>query len=535
MIPRTGGINITIIYFLTVIFGFAVIEDSCGWSTTRTTSFTKSRHLDYDSLSYFFRNTRRYNQYYSITSALESYQITTPIIIPKISSSLSSSSSDRNATEICIDWMNLNNRQQFHEDSNITFNDGYYAINSNNTNRVCPISSDALDKDDSQQHFKQQFTYTHMPLYPLPSVTVPDVTNHNVTFWNVERRNIRMVLDLEEKAMITPQFDQLMCVVLQAKDTGRIASIGTVVRILHIEKELRHDNTLSDVHTGRTTNYRRIIVTCVPVGIANKIDVINPIASTREHRFRYPDEYLIAAIQYRNISNFKEDMMMNDESMMSICSQIQSNLHIVFLLYRTNRIVTHNWPPVMISRIQSMADFDDSGVLVGLNSLTSDSQIFTSTEFWTIVQLWQSLCETVRAVHEMMMISERNEFMVDAAIRNSLGGPLQLPVHMEDLLPSQRRNIEQRESAAQQQWVQLQLDPCIDFQILLSLQKDNDRYYYLSQMIVRERRRLEDVIRSAKNPDSDTTITSSVDNENPVIEVNEATVRKGAWFNDEYW
>lgn len=178
-----------------------------------------------------------------------------------------------------------------------------------------------------------------------------------------------------------------------------------------------------------------------------------------------------------------------------------------------------------------MSKFDDFESLIrNPNDDDDDSGVLTTTEFWSAVQLWQTLCETIRMVYETTLTAERNEYMVNAAIQNGNGGPLQLPIHLEDLIPTDRRHVEQMERTAQQDWQQLQLEPCIDFQILLSLRHDHDRFDYLSQMIARERQRLEnDMVQ-----DSDRACTE--ERSDPSVERPDTPpVRRGAWFNDDYW
>jgi hypothetical protein len=91
-----------------------------------------------------------------------------------------------------------------------------------------------------------------MPLYPIPAVHVPDRANMDCTLWNMERRNIQMALDLEldissssNNASVVDataaMTKGLFCLVLQAKDTGRIVNVGTIVRILHMKKEPKYD------------------------------------------------------------------------------------------------------------------------------------------------------------------------------------------------------------------------------------------------------------------------------------------------------
>jgi hypothetical protein len=188
----------------------------------------------------------------------------------------------------------------------------------------------------------------------------------------------------------------------------------------------------------------------------------------------------------------------------------------------------------MISRIKSMTEYDESVLYLSSSSI-DDTVIYTPTEFWSMVQLWQTLCETVRTVYEMILMADRNEYMVEATLRAGTG-PLQLPIHIEDLLPSDRRYIEQMERTKHQQWVELQLDPCIDFQILLSLSNDRDRFYYFAQMITRERQRLEDMIqRSAATTTADKMAPNNDEVDMRTEKDSATSIRKGAWFNDEYW
>ena len=525
------GFTITIRFLILFICSTGV-KEGCGWTAT-TTSFLQIRR-NHGSGRWWWLH------YQYLTSAMEEgYPIPTPIPLSSLSGR-----DQRNRTSKFIQWMDLQDATTTPE------HDSNYLVRNN---------KESIHGGATKVHCR-------MPLYPLPSVTIPDVTNENVTFWNVERRNIQMVLDLEQPPPPTAVAGRccdprpLLCVVLQAKDTGRIASVGTVVRIVHLDKELKYDRRTTTTTTRSSDDdddddggippqdlfhptstssddYRRIVVTCVPVGIATNITVVNPQASTREHRLRYPNDYLSAMIEYQDLSSSSSSMSeVCDDSdelskMKSISRQIRNDLNAVLTMYRSNPIVTRNWPPIMISRIQSMSNFDDFESLIrNPNDDDDDSGVLTTTEFWSVVQLWQTLCETIRMVYETTLTAERNEYMVNAAIQNGNGGPLQLPIHLEDLIPTDRRHVEQMERTAQQDWQQLQLEPCIDFQILLSLRHDHDRFDYLSQMIAQERQRLEnDMVQ-----DSDRACTE--ERSDPSVERPDTPpVRRGAWFNDDYW
>ena len=87
-----------------------------------------------------------------------------------------------------------------------------------------------------------------------------------------------------------------------------------------------------------------------------------------------------------------------------------------------------------------------------------------------------------------MLSANRNELMI-----NSITGPLNLPIHLEDLEPTVRRKVEQMEIEAQKNYLELQMDPCLDFQVLLSLTSYRERIHWLMQRVAAERQRLETV------------------------------------------
>ena len=87
-----------------------------------------------------------------------------------------------------------------------------------------------------------------------------------------------------------------------------------------------------------------------------------------------------------------------------------------------------------------------------------------------------------------MLSIHRNELMVEAA---AALGPLKLPIHLEDLPPSVQRQVQMMEVEFQKQFLELGMDPCLDFQALISLPDTRKRVLCLSHWIARERRRLE--------------------------------------------
>jgi hypothetical protein len=478
-----------------------VMPSSLSWTRNHATS--KSRppeqiHHHHHHHRYSLLSTQRY---FHLTSAIEEERV-----IPD--------DDDNNSGEQ-IQWLDL---QQF---SNQTM-----------------TSTKLQDMDDVE---RGSWIET-MPLYPLPAVHVPDRANMDCTLWNMERRNIQMALDLELDISLSSSKSSvvdataamtkgLFCLVLQAKDTGRIVNVGTIVRILHMRKEPKYDVPAVDL-TGRnndSSHYRRVILTCTPVAIADILQIENPYAALTEYRYRHPNEYLMATVQYRKEININDSTRLKSDAALimeqSLCCQIQENFNRVRSLYFDTKIATQDWPPQMVFKLQSGNDT--------LPCITSPTLLLSPVTFWSMAQSWQSLCDTVRTAHEMILVANRNEYMVDAAIRQG-GGPLQLPVHVEDLRRIEdRRFVLELERTAQQQWLDMQLDPCIDFQMLLTFRNHGDRLHYFSKMVERECCRLEDL--ASHEQRNTETASRQLQDDDCNNQVKNDPIQKGAWFNDDYW
>jgi hypothetical protein len=357
-------------------------------------------------------------------------------------------------------------------------------------------------------------TTVMMPLYPLSATYLPDRTV-NCTLRNTEPRNIQMALDLEHNL-----HDRRFCVVLRAVDTGRIASVGTVLRVLDMDKETTSSDTAA---LDDQQQFKRIIVTCVPEAVVDIVSVENPHASALEYRLRHPTEYLRAAVRHRTPLPVDERSGGNDVSACYnlLCQRIQEDYNVVRTIY-LDGIGTDDLPSFSVGKLA------DALTPMSVTNLT------TEKEFWQAANVWQSLCETIREGRQLALAADRNELLVDAAIRKG-GGPLKLPIHIEDLLPEDRKRVQDLELRAQQTWLHIKLDPCLDFQVLLSLSDQTDRLEYFSKMVARERQRLEELVITLKHE-------QQRDNESEIGPSGETSTpprldppQKGAWFVDDDW
>lgn len=301
-----------------------------------------------------------------------------------------------------------------------------------------------------------------IPLYPLGATYLPSGTNQ--TLVNVEPRNVKMAQDL----ISSPS--PLFCAVLRASDTGRIANIGTLLRILDAEEQTYEDGSVA-----------RIRLTCRAEELVEICEVLNPEAFSAENRLRRSPEYLRARVQklstaIKGAADKESEMIENETEKMKI------NFNMIKTIYQLN-IGSEGFPPSTLYRLgNGMAAWNWS-------SLGSEEL------FWQAAQEWQSVCHTIQQGKQAMLSTNRNELMVEAAI--AAGGALKLPIHLEDLSPQDRRRVQAMEVAAQNEYLEMAMDPCLDFQALVSIPNHENRILWLSKMISRERTRLEDVATTA--------------------------------------
>mmetsp|Transcript_20302 Transcript_20302/g.48810 ORF Transcript_20302/g.48810 Transcript_20302/m.48810 type:complete len:131 (+) Transcript_20302:211-603(+) len=99
------------------------------------------------------------------------------------------------------------------------------------------------------------------------------------------------------------------------------------------------------------------------------------------------------------------------------------------------------------------------------------------------------LCNTIRQSKRTSLQSIVNELSVTVAMQAK--GPLELPVKRKSLPLDVQRQLERIEQDAAQDFVELGMEPVLDFQEILSMKNHWDRVEKLAWMIGRERSRLE--------------------------------------------
>lgn len=387
-------------------------------------------------------------------------------------------------------------------------------------------SIEANDKNvemNSDDSYSMQLQGDILPLYPLPAVYLPSLPNNNHTLINTEPRNVRMAQDLLGEGLdASSGHGGRFCVALKALDTGRLATVGTVLRIVNAEPQGVKEN-------GDPPD--RIVLTCVSEGLVDIVQIINPSAASWESRVRRSSEYLRARVMQKQSSLSTSTKTENSpEAIRGILDTLVKEYNQVRDSYiasvaSKNPIVTEDLPPFSRDKLEEA--LPRLSIKSAGQSPVNDITINESMEtFWALAQVWQSLCYTIREGREIKLAADRNELLVASIIQE--GKPLKLPIHVDDLSdPANRQKIQELEWSAQRQWIHTGLDPCLDFQVLLALDDNVKRLRHLTHMIVSERHRLDSL--AQKITSESFAMVGGATNETNAVQP-----RKGAWFEDDW-
>ena len=343
-----------------------------------------------------------------------------------------------------------------------------------------------LDEKAQSTNETSLSSWDDIPLYPIPAVYLP-VAGVNHTLNNVEPRNIQMTLDLTSE-----KSDGMFCLALRAADTGRIARVGTLMKLLHADPHYASDDG----------TIARFTVTCVALEPVT-IDSINngQEAENRVSRLMRSPVYLKANLSRRKAIS-EVDSSGSDQ-----VDQLLKDYAFVRCMY-IDGVGQDDIP--MFARLRFEEDLDEWS-----------TQMFETDEgFWKAAYSWQRLCNTVREGRQIDLSTDRNEIMIEAASQK--GGPLKLPIHMEDLPLDIQQQLRQMEVDRLEEFAfKCQMDPILDFLVLLQEETLHDRILHLSRMVARERRRLtEAALRGGATKERNKSNFSG-------------QPRRGAWFDNE--
>lgn len=307
----------------------------------------------------------------------------------------------------------------------------------------------------------QEGELLRVPLYPLPAVYTPH-SGENHTIVNTEPRNVQMASDL-----VAGKWGDrsLFCVTLRARDTNRLASVGTLMRLIDTE-----DRSIAGARTwpgNILPTLNRVVVTCQAVGIVDIIDVEN------DHNSLDEGEYRVANVKLRSFTN--EATQGKTDEMDSMTHQIVTDYQKVRSTYINSQSLASNELPKFARKaVHELAD---------LNKLEDE------LDFWRLVDTWQVLCNTIRQAKQTQLQGVINEISVQVAMESK--GPLELPVKRRNLPDHVQKQLEEMEQKASADYVELGMEPILDFQEIISMEDSVDRMRKLAKMIKRERARLE--------------------------------------------
>ena len=316
---------------------------------------------------------------------------------------------------------------------------------------------DWIDDHSTSTSSCEEETILQVPLYPLGAVFTPH-SGENHTLVNTEQRNVQMANDL-----VAGKWERsLFCVTLRARDTNRYASVGTLMRLIDTE-----DRSISGARTWPgdiLPTLNRVVVTCEAVGI---VDIVN--VENGQHLDK--DDYRIANVRLRSFAN--EATHGKPEEIDQIVADYQ---RVRSTYINSQSLASNELPKFARKAVHELPELD-----------SLDDEL----DFWKLVDTWQVLCNTIRQAKQTQLQGVINEISVQVAMESKKKGPLELPVKRKSLPSNVQKQLEEMEQSAAADFVQLGMEPILDFQEILSMSDRHERIRKLAVMIRRERARLE--------------------------------------------
>ncbi|KAL9188354.1 hypothetical protein ACHAXT_006732 [Thalassiosira profunda] len=298
-----------------------------------------------------------------------------------------------------------------------------------------------------------------MPLYPLGAVHMPH-SGENYTIVNIEPKNVKMATDL-----VNGEWEgALFCASLRARDTNRIASVGTVMQLLDTE-----DRSISGARTwpgNVLPTMNRVVANCKAVGVVDIVAI-----EGREYR---EGDYLIAKVKVRSPPNESKG---DTDATTTEASGLVEDYQTIRSIYVNSQSLSQNeLPKFARNAVQTLPTFDADIV---------DNE----AQFWKLIETWQMLCNTIRQSKRTQLQGIVNELSVSVAMQSK--GPLELPVKRKNLPLDVQRQLDGIEQNAARDFLEMGMDPVLDFQEMLGMEQHKDRVKKLAGLVKRERSRLE--------------------------------------------
>ena len=312
-------------------------------------------------------------------------------------------------------------------------------------------------------------------LYPLPAVYLP---GSQCMVRNIEQRNLAMCREQSE-----------FVAAYVASDRSSCASIGSLLRIDDVRPAAR-DNSGMVLAAESTSNV--LEVRCTVVGRVRLVACENLEAWRRPER----DQYLLADVaayededeeggeggeakqDAEKVEDSREaaDESDDDEWWMGAAAAgdvANAIYQLVDALFES-----------------AGADGMDTGVDVDATvaSLERAAELAEEADWWGALDLWQMYCATRLAGASMLHRTERNEFIIDAKMRE--GGEIQIPVRESTLAEEDRVKLADLDRRAADAVTQMGLDDARAFQACLEARRPSERARSLLRGVQSEAERL---------------------------------------------
>ena len=300
-----------------------------------------------------------------------------------------------------------------------------------------------------------------VPLCPIDSVFISGGKDQLLSF--VSPRNIQMVLDLRDGVFGS---DPRFCAVLQAMDTNRVASVGTMLRIVGMkELQKKEDDGIASV-----------IVKVEPEENVQIIAVQNPEAWSQEQRLIGSNAYLISDVQRINVEIEEETDELN-----RLSSKIIDDFKLVRSEYLDKDGVV----------IKDLPDFDIVTFSWSLPpEKPSKKDLMTQEGLWKIAAQWQDLCYAARKAYKAKWQVKALELCVEASL--AVFGRMKYPIDRSAYPFEYQDAIKEVEEKGAKEFVAIEgLDPIITFQAMLSAKSHYERLKILDRAIESEKDRIE--------------------------------------------
>lgn len=260
--------------------------------------------------------------------------------------------------------------------------------------------------------------------------------------------------------------DALFCASLRARDTNRIASVGTIMQLLDTD-----DRSIIGAKTwpGDELTLNRVVAKCRAVGVAEILWI--------EECDYGEDDYLIANVRIYNDKETTSTVNERSDEFDSIAQQIIDDYQKVRSIYiNSQSLASNELPKFARNSVQTLPTFDHEIV-------------HNEMKIWMLVETWQMLCNTIRQSKRSRLQAVVNELSVAAAMQAK--GPLELPVKRNSLPLDLQKQLDDLEQNASRDYLELGMEPVLDFQEIICMKRHVDRVMKLASMIQRERLRLE--------------------------------------------